>query len=191
MNHFKNNQGIILILTLVILLSLSVLSVIGIQTMILQETMAGNMRNRSLAFQAADSALRGAEGAIQAVISASGDTATNPTVTALNADFAAFATAGDFNFFADGTWAGRTAYAGNGNEFSALVAAGQLAAVPQYIARYLGQLPIDLSQRPLTAPSANNNPPVSLYDTFEIVSRGSGGTANVRVLLQSMYAGVP
>ncbi len=189
MSNFKNNQGIVLILTLVILLSLSVLSVIGMQTMILQETMAGNMRNRSLAFQAADSALRGAEGVIQAAITAGGVAAAYAAGTPGDATLAV--TEAFPNLFVDANWAGRAAYAGNGGAFNTLVTAGQLAAVPQFMARYLGQMPIDLSQRPLTAPSANNPPPVSLYDTFEIVSRGSGGTANARVLLQSMYAGVP
>jgi type IV pilus assembly protein PilX len=185
----QKNQGIILILTLIILLSLSVLSVIGMQTMILQETMAGNMRNRSLAFQAADSALRGAEAAIQAVINAGTVAATYAPGSPADATLAvneAFP-----NIFDDSQWASRQAYNGNGGQFSALVGSGQLAAVPRFMARYLGQMPIDLSQRPLTAPSANNLPPVSLYDTFEIISRGSGGTAQVRVLLQSMYAGVP
>lgn len=189
MNNFKSNQGVILILTLVILLSLSVLSVIGMQTMILQETMAGNMRNRSLAFQAADSALRGAEGAIQAAITAGTVAAAYAAGSPGDATLAVTEAFPDL--FDDGQWPSRQAYNGNGGQFNSLVVSGQLAAVPRFIARYLGQLPVDLSQRPLTAPSVNTPPPVSLYDTFEIVSRGSGGTANVRVLLQSMYAGVP
>jgi type IV pilus assembly protein PilX len=72
MFHSKQ-QGVILIICLVMLLLLTLIAVSGMQTTTLEEKMAGNKRNRNLAFQAAESALREAEQWIQGA-----DTALNP-----------------------------------------------------------------------------------------------------------------
>lgn len=71
--HFKtNNQhGVVLIVGLVMVLLISVISMSAIRGTGLQETMAGNMRDRNIAFQAAESGVR------------SGEERINPTVTVL------------------------------------------------------------------------------------------------------------
>ena len=66
-------QGMILVLSLILLLLLTLISVTSIQTTTLEEKMAGNKRNRNLAFQAAEATLRDAEQFIE-----SDDTAFNP-----------------------------------------------------------------------------------------------------------------
>lgn len=53
--------GAALFISLVFLFTLTVIGLAGMQNTVLQEKMAGNLRDRSLAFQAADSALRVAE----------------------------------------------------------------------------------------------------------------------------------
>lgn len=50
------------------LLLLTIIGVAGIQTTLLEERMAGNMRDRNLAFQAAESALRDAESDITSTV---------------------------------------------------------------------------------------------------------------------------
>ncbi len=69
----SKQQGVILIISLVMLLLLTLIAVSGMQTTTLEEKIAGNKRNRNLAFQAAESALREAEQFIQGA-----DTAFNP-----------------------------------------------------------------------------------------------------------------
>ena len=61
----SKQQGVILIISLVMLLLLTLIAMSGMQTTTLEEKIAGNKRNRNLAFQAAESALREAEQWIQ------------------------------------------------------------------------------------------------------------------------------
>lgn len=57
----KYQTGVVLITSLVILLVMTVLGVTAIQSTVLEERMAGNFRDRHLAFQAAEAALRNGE----------------------------------------------------------------------------------------------------------------------------------
>ena len=61
----SKQQGVILIISLVMLLLLTLIAMSGMQTTTLEEKIVGNKRNRNLAFQAAESALREAEQWIQ------------------------------------------------------------------------------------------------------------------------------
>ncbi len=60
-----NERGAALLVSLVVLLVLTILGVTAAQTTTLQERMAGNMRDKSIAFQAAEATLRFGEGWIQ------------------------------------------------------------------------------------------------------------------------------
>lgn len=69
LHHFKlpaRQRGVTLIVGLIIVLLMGVLSLAAIRGSGLQENMAGNMRNKNLAFQAAESALRVGEGVVLA-----------------------------------------------------------------------------------------------------------------------------
>lgn len=57
----RRERGAVLIVALVVLLILTILGVAGMQSTVLEERMAGNMRDRNLAFQAAEAALRAGE----------------------------------------------------------------------------------------------------------------------------------
>jgi len=54
-------HGAVLIVSLLILLVMTVIGVTAMQVTVLEERMAGNMRDKDIAFQAAESALRNAE----------------------------------------------------------------------------------------------------------------------------------
>ncbi|MBZ9558946.1 MULTISPECIES: pilus assembly protein [unclassified Modicisalibacter] len=58
----RSQQGIVLIVSLIFLLILSLLGLSSIQSATLQENMVGNQRDHDMAFQAAEAALRWAEG---------------------------------------------------------------------------------------------------------------------------------
>ncbi|MGF1615871.1 MAG: PilX N-terminal domain-containing pilus assembly protein [Gammaproteobacteria bacterium] len=60
-----NQRGAALLIGLIMLVLLTLLGVTGMQTTAMQERMAGNMRDRDLALQAAEAALRGAERVLQ------------------------------------------------------------------------------------------------------------------------------
>lgn len=53
-----NQSGVVLIISLVILLLLTLLGLTGMQTTSLEEKMANNMRDKNIAFQAAEAALK-------------------------------------------------------------------------------------------------------------------------------------
>lgn len=57
----KPQSGMVLVISLIILMLLTLIGITGLQTTGLEEKMAGNMRDRNVAFQAAESALRDAE----------------------------------------------------------------------------------------------------------------------------------
>ncbi|MCX7100437.1 MAG: PilX N-terminal domain-containing pilus assembly protein, partial [Methylobacter sp.] len=55
-----NQSGAVLIISLIMLLLLTLIGTTAMQTSTLEEKMAGNLRDRDIAFQAAESALRDA-----------------------------------------------------------------------------------------------------------------------------------
>lgn len=57
----KNQAGAVLFVSLIMLLVLTVIAVTAMQTTTLEEKMAGNLRDQTLAFQAAEAALRAGE----------------------------------------------------------------------------------------------------------------------------------
>ncbi|HHW75840.1 MAG TPA: hypothetical protein GX399_02210 [Xanthomonadaceae bacterium] len=62
---FRRQSGAVLVISLLLLVIMTVLSTSAMQSTVLQERMAGNDRDRNLAFQAAEAALRDAEQYIQ------------------------------------------------------------------------------------------------------------------------------
>ena len=57
----SRQQGVALIMSLVILLVLTILGIQGMQTSTFEEKMAGNFRDKQMAFEAAESALKAGE----------------------------------------------------------------------------------------------------------------------------------
>ncbi len=60
----RNQRGISLLVVLVLLIVTSILGIAVLRSSAMQERMAGNLRDRSLAFQAAETALRYAQDAV-------------------------------------------------------------------------------------------------------------------------------
>ncbi len=57
----RRQSGVVLVISLIMLLLLTLIGLSGMQSTILEEKMAGNMRDRNMAFQAAEAALQDAE----------------------------------------------------------------------------------------------------------------------------------
>lgn len=64
----RQQSGAVLVISLIMLLLLNIIGVTALQTTTLEEKMAGNMRDRIIAFQAAEAALRDAEADIANVV---------------------------------------------------------------------------------------------------------------------------
>jgi type IV pilus assembly protein PilX len=64
----KRQSGVALVVSLLILLILTMIGVSGMQTTGMQEKMASNTKDRSQAFQAAESGVRDAEGYLETIV---------------------------------------------------------------------------------------------------------------------------
>ena len=64
-NLSHKQSGSVLIISLILLVAMTLIGVTAMRTTVLEEKMAGNMRNKEVAFQAAEATLRAAERYIQ------------------------------------------------------------------------------------------------------------------------------
>jgi len=179
-------HGAVMAVSLLILLLLTIIGIAGMAVTSLEERMAGNDRDRQLAFQAAEAALRNGEEYV-----ATNNLPGNP----LGAKFAANcqdqgaglclpAVAGSANVWEDTTldvW-------GNANRHRTYSYTGLsgLAAQPIYIIEYLGPQ-IIAPQTAVTCASA----PSPCPQMYRITAIGYGGTPNAKVMLQSVYKKSP
>ena len=65
--HKSKQSGVVLVISLIMLVLLTLLGVTAMQTTSLEEKMAGNSKDRNIAFQAAEAALRDSEANIEAL----------------------------------------------------------------------------------------------------------------------------
>jgi type IV pilus assembly protein PilX len=154
----------VLITGLIFMVVLTLIVVASMRTTILEEKMAGNVRDRDLAFQAAEAALRAAElvltGATPPTFSASG-----PYLSALNRPDA---------FWYSYVWTAGT------NSVAYSPTPNGAAAAPRYV----------IETMPAISGAGSGSLKFSaLSDSgvYKITSRGVGGNPNTVVMLQSTY----
>lgn len=169
-----SQQGAVLMVSLMILLMLTLIGVSAMQGSTLQEKMTGNLRDSSVAFQTAESALRDGEAFIEstAAVSAFSSTATNGT-------YGEFETPPDP--FDPATWT-------NNNTSIDGTAVFGVSVTPRFFIRYTGTEDTTAS---LKLGQTYNTPPTGNTSTFSVTARGTGavgGNSPVsEVLLRSYY----
>ena len=166
----KNQSGAILIISLIMLLLLTLIGISGTQTSSLEEKMAGNMRDKNLAFQAAESALKIAENSLLP-----------PAL------LPAFDDAGTGGFYsATSTIPSQSAlllpsfWTTNPVAVSTVAGLGNNIAQPLYIIQESG-----VSDCPGSGPGVND------CRNYRIIVRATGGSVNSVVILQSIYSRPP
>lgn len=160
-------RGATLIVALILLLILTMVGVAGMQDTTLQEKMVGNMRDRNLAFQAAEASLRGGEKFLQAATVP----AFNNSGGLINSAYPNLR-AGDPDFWDGYPWASNSrAY---GTTFS------EISAAPRYV---IEEVPTVL------APAGESIKFGALKEikSYRVTSRATGGTTDAVVILQSTY----
>lgn len=65
-HHSTNQQGVALVISLIMLLLMTLLAIGSMNTTILEEKMAGNYKDRNMAFQAAEAGVRAGESYLRA-----------------------------------------------------------------------------------------------------------------------------
>ena len=183
MNAIQRQRGAVLITALLILLLLTVFGVSTMDNNILEERMAGNMRDRNLAFQKAEAAIRACEAYIAANtnlpnVSTDGSTSiwrlgTPDAVTTNNLPW--------WNEWGDTEWADNTpanAVIQLGDTVNGITVGTALGIAPEP-ACVIEKLPED--EGPVIGPLAEEN----IY--LQVTARGVGGNNSTVVLLQSVY----
>lgn len=180
----QTQHGAVLITGLLILLVLTILGVTGMSGSSLQERMSGNDRERQVAFQAAEAALRGGENFIG-----------NPAASFNSSDFSNTCVGGLCNPFTPSDITGdkpdteQWLIAGNWNDASKhkkQAMTGDLVGDPKYIIEYLGKQVI----APETTITCSTTP-ANCNDIYRITAIGTGRTPTSRVMLQSIFIRVP
>lgn len=165
-----SQQGAALIVSLLILLILTLLGISSTQGTIQQERMASNTRDRSIAFQAAESAIRDAELFIETIVTTGGFDGT----AGLFAD-----TDTEPNYLTALTWNDPA------NSIVAPLVEGSAIAPRYFIKR---NAVLTGTQGALNLRGYANNKGTGDVTTFHITSRGTGGSADSsEVILQSFY----
>jgi len=166
----KSQSGVVLVISLVMLLILTLIGVTGTQVTSLEEKMAGNSRDKNLAFQAAETALTLAENSL-----------VPPNV------LPAFVNAGTGGFYSNATGVDLSDEALKSAAFwrnnpvatSGAIALGNGIAAPQYI---IQEMPSVCSNPTIGCP------PKPVLPTFKITVRATGGTTSSVVVLQSFFS---
>jgi type IV pilus assembly protein PilX len=170
----RNQRGVALFISLVLLLVLTIIGVSAVQTTSLEERMARNTHDSILAFQSAEVALRTAENFLQNNINS-----TAPFLPAGNNGLWQAPGYGMADLWTQApTWTGT-----NSVELPAGTVQG-VSAQPRYVIEWLAT--VQRAENPNLLSSSY----AALFDrieVFRITARGVGGTANARVLLQSTY----
>lgn len=156
----SSQRGVTLILALIFLAILMLLGVTVAQTSSMEERMAGNTRDRDVAFQSAEAAIDAAETALKALPT----DAAGKITTAFDGSTAGYvaydpASDSDADHWNAYNWASASVTAG----FSL----GQVAVQPQYVIEKL--------------------PDVATTQRFRVTARGSGSSSNTVVILQAGY----
>ena len=169
----QNNTGVALFISLVMLLMLTIIGVSSVQTTTLEVRMARNEHDALLAFQAAESALRDAEGALDLLTSAVGftDTGTNGQWT--------IADIGDPDRWElAGLWTGALSIDADTNVTG-------VAAQPRFIIEHVASVIREENAYQIDDPYAASG--ADRIEMFRVTARGVGGSPNAVVLLQSTY----
>jgi len=172
MINIKHQNGAVLIVSMVILVALTMLGVTSMKSSLTELTMAGNIRESGLTFQAAESGLSFAEGIID-------DTKSIPT-TFDDSDGFLSATALDPDYLKESVWASAP---------TASVKLSNIKSNPKFIIHYIGERSTNpnVDSIKLGEGYAGDQSGVTI-DNFRVTSRGTGQTDGSSRVVQSYYA---
>jgi type IV pilus assembly protein PilX len=160
-------SGAVLVISLIMLLLLTLIATTGMQTSSLEEKMAGNMRDKNLAFQSAESALKAAGSSLPP--------ATSPSVAGTGGVYSVTPTPNlnETELVKDSFWTS------NPVATSTVTGLGNGITTPLYIIQDMG---MTCTTSTLPCPASDQK------QTYRITARATGGSTNAVVILQSIYS---
>ena len=172
--NLSKQAGVALFISLVMLLVLTIAGVSAVQTTSLEERMARNTHDRLIAFQAAESALREAEGFLL----------NNANSTALFTDGGANGLWTTAPFNQDERWKGNIWDTGSAQSVEVNAAINDVAQQPRFIVEWLATVQREENSEQL---GSSYNALFDRIEVFRVTARGVGGSPNARVMLQSHF----
>jgi len=167
----QKERGAVLAISLIFLLVMTLIGLTGMKTSVLEEKMAGNSRNQGLAFQAAEVGLHGAERYLNSIVTASDfNGSTNGLLSEVT---------DDPDYIDTSTWVDASSV-----EYDSGLPI--IHSDPRYIIKLIGQSDAD-ENTGLSVGGYGESLPGSQVTIFRITSRGTGGTGNARVTLQTNF----
>ncbi|TAL43764.1 MAG: hypothetical protein EPN89_15120 [Methylovulum sp.] len=167
--RLQHQSGAVLVISLVMLLALTLIGITGTQTTSLEEKMAGNWRDKNLAFQAAESALTAGEIAAAAA----------PAIACPGANPAGYYLPLDLNCDgikeATAVWDNAAIWSDDTKSVKYTVDLANLSASPRYIIEDMGAT--DCPGSAIGALDCNN---------YRITARATGGSTDTVVMVQSI-----
>lgn len=170
----KKQQGTVLVLSLIILSILTLVAVTGMKTSITDEKMSGNLRDRELAYQAAEAALRQARTDIDAMVNF---TTLDGNNGLLKSDHA------EPDYYDPVAW--KTA--GNYSTITGGMASGQMAEVPKFVVKHITIQDWCKSGKQGSLGEIQGNPETCRSYVFLITAQGTGLSPNTTMALQEYY----
>jgi type IV pilus assembly protein PilX len=172
----QRSQGVVLIIALFVLVAITLLSVASMESLGLGERMAGNFKDRQLAFQAAEATLRDAESAIST-------NTVGPFIPFRAVEFteacanklckAVLGSTSIASTFTTAQWASNTQTWAMGSQTGAS-SISTVASTPTYLIEFLVTAqPINLGQ-PCVA-------------VFRLTTRATGANPSTNVVLESLF----
>lgn len=168
---YKHQVGASLIVSLMLLVVLTLLGLSSMQSTIMQERMSNNVRDKSVAFQATESAVRTAEAWVR-----------NQDPNRLNSQTCAGSPCNivDLNNYANMTGQSFAWWQTNGNVFSGMPS-GVLAANPHFIVELHSiQQDSQISGTTYEAPPART--------LLRLTATGVGNTSAAEAMIETLYA---
>lgn len=163
----KSQRGVVLVVSLMLLLVMTIIGLASMATSTLEEKMTGNLRDQSLAFEAAESALRDAEAWLDTI---SG-------ISEFNGSKGLYQMDGNTGFT---KW-----NSANSVEYSKKNKLSGVSENPRYIIRPMDEIPGWGGDKSMGGYGESKTVPD--ITVFEVTARGSGSSSNSAVRLRSLY----
>lgn len=188
-------RGAALIVGLIMLLLLTLIGVAGMRDTLLQEKMVGNMRNREVALQAAESALRAGEAQLAAINEPTFSNTSGLYDLATTAGKTATARLKSGSPVTEQAFWQQSSLWTNANSIEYPFALDDVVNPPRYV---IERLPISMTDKTQYAGGSDPNfvtdntggsevPEVVSLPDYRITARGQGTTADTVVILQGTY----
>jgi type IV pilus assembly protein PilX len=172
----SKQQGIVLVIGLIMLTVMTLLAVTSIQSSGLQELMSNNTKDKVIAFEAAESAIRAAEAYLDAQGAINIGAFDNDESDGLLA-----------NLY-DEAWSEASIdWVGINSDAIEVDVMGGVTSMPRYVIQHIGPVVPDVDEQLNVDNSYGSAATDSIIEMFKITARGTGGSNNTVVVLEAMY----